>query len=52
MESTTTANLTEELIRREGVQVITIGISETIKIETGPIKYELTGPVKLIINYD
>lgn len=51
-EKKSTAAITDNLVKREGVQMFDIGYSESAKMEVGPIKCELTGPAKLIVNYD
>ena len=48
----TTKELSELLIQKDGVQVLTLGPNESLSLETGPISCELKGPVQIIINYD
>lgn len=52
LKGVSTKELSEELTKREGIQVIELSPEELAKIEIGPIKCELTGPVQIIVNYD
>lgn len=52
LKDVSTKELSEELTKREGVQMIELSLEEIAKLETGPINCELTGPVQIIVNYD
>ncbi|HWL22401.1 MAG TPA: BC1881 family protein [Ureibacillus sp.] len=48
----TTKEITDELLRREGISHLNIEPYEKVTITTGQGEREFTGPVMIIINQD